>query len=410
MLRSFVLFFCSWSLGALTLMEAYYSTLDNCQSLVAQQKTTLSSQASLDLAIAALLPSPTYTHSYSPVLDGTQLSIHVDIFNPQSWSNIKVQKEKNKVESLSFHSQEQELLHRMLISYFDILSKDKALSAAQKDKKASAQMIAELRKKHEAGLIARVELTEAQAKYDLTLSDEYLKKVDYELALVNAQTFFPNPIDSIHDLPESLAIENLFEDFVACNYQQSSLKKKLSDQQLYSAQVNHQHTGLSFIPKISYLYQKNQTALATDYSYQHQIIWQPLNWVGLAQEKSAKYAYQAALSQRRQTTIDESISKKNHELNLSSLLKQVHAQYQVIVSQKEKLATTIASYDAGSRTIADVLSAQSELFKAEKNLYDLKYSYLKTLFSYSLVIGMTNEDAFTFIDKLLIESLKVHET
>lgn len=398
-LRS-ILIACLPSLAfSLDLVEAYQNSLADSQSLAFQEQTTLAAKSSINVAWASVLPSPTY--SFNPGLSSASHSMTVSgtLFDPTAWSAISVAQEKNKVSDLQLSSFKQTFSSSLLHSYLEILSADKSYQASLRDQKASAQMVKELQNKFEAGLIARVELVEAQAKYDHVTSQAFAMKANFDLALVKISQYFSQPIEQIQDLSDEVALDDIYAYLQEIQKTaQPSLKVLIGDQQLKKATLEHSRLGHYFLPKISYSYTYHED---NSKSRTHSLQWQPINFANLASEKSLKYAYQAALHQRKQACIEDQIEKKQFQMNIASLLKQIQAQYHVQNSNKEKLATVRASFDAGTRTTAEVLQAQSLWIASEKDLFLLKYQCLELLFQYAQSLGMTDFEAIELINAKL---------
>lgn len=391
---------------SLDLTEVYESSVLNSHALASQKSLTNAQKSQIDVAWAAMLPTPVYT--LNPVKqDEVLLSPHAaaltvsgTIIDPSSWAGLKTQYEKNKLYSLQFEAYKQSFGLSVLKAYFDILKADKSLKAALEERLASEQMTRELKSKFDAGLIPRVDLVEAQAQLDQVISTAFAKKAELEIARVKMSQFTPESILSLNDLTADCQLQDLLTLIMSkrdeCG---ASTQIKISNQQLKTADQEYRQLGYSFIPKFTYSYTYYDNFKGKEKF--HQLQWHPFSATTLAQEKSLKYSYQSALHQKKQSAIEDFIVKEQQVMTINSLLSQIKAQYQINISAEEKLQTVQASFDAGTRTTAEVLHAQSLKIQARMHLYLLKYQCLELLFQYAQQVGMNDNQILNIINSKL---------
>lgn len=100
----------------------------------------------------------------------------------------------------------------------------------------------------------------------------------------------------------------------------------------------------------------------------------------------AEKDYEAALSDVKQQVIDNYFGAR-------SASAQIKAAFSALQSSELALVATIKSYQAGLRTIVDVLNARSSLFQAKLNLIKSRYDYIKNLVALKYACGdITKED------------------
>jgi len=71
---------------------------------------------------------------------------------------------------------------------------------------------------------------------------------------------------------------------------------------------------------------------------------------------------------------------------------QVNARKQSTVSAKVALDATQAGYEAGTRTIVDVLSVQRNLFQAQRDYINARFDYVLNSLRLKQVAGMLTEN------------------
>ena len=61
--------------------------------------------------------------------------------------------------------------------------------------------------------------------------------------------------------------------------------------------------------------------------------------------------------------------------NVNTLVANVNAQKQAVISATSALEATQVGYKVGTRNVVDLLQAEKNLYSAEKNLANAKYDY-----------------------------------
>jgi len=88
-------------------------------------------------------------------------------------------------------------------------------------------------------------------------------------------------------------------------------------------------------------------------------------------------------------------------LSVVSQISQVEADKQSIKSHFAALESIQAGYQAGTQTILDVLQAQSDLFSAEKDYAQDRFSYLLNTLTLKQAAGILNPRDLTNINRWL---------
>ena len=65
--------------------------------------------------------------------------------------------------------------------------------------------------------------------------------------------------------------------------------------------------------------------------------------------------------------------------NVVTLVANVNAQEQAVISATSALEATQVGYKVGTRNVVDLLQAEKNLYSAEKNLANAKYDYILSL-------------------------------
>ena len=87
--------------------------------------------------------------------------------------------------------------------------------------------------------------------------------------------------------------------------------------------------------------------------------------------------------------------------NVVTLVANLRAQKQAVVSASSALEATQVGYEVGTRNIVDLLQAEKNLYSAERNLSNAKYDYLITTLRLHLAAGTLTPENLIEINNLL---------
>jgi len=87
--------------------------------------------------------------------------------------------------------------------------------------------------------------------------------------------------------------------------------------------------------------------------------------------------------------------------NVLTLVANVTAQKQAVISATSALEATQVGYKVGTRNIVDLLQAEKNLYSAEKNLANAKYDYILSTLKLTLASGTITPGDLVKINSLL---------
>ncbi|MBA2964502.1 MULTISPECIES: TolC family outer membrane protein [Ramlibacter] len=178
--------------GAQSLQQLYESARANdapWQSARAQYDANL---FRADQATAGILPTANLSASATrsaldinvPVADrtfGTQsalLSASQPLYRPANWATYKQGRLQVDLAQAQLTAASQDLIIRLSQAYFDVLAAQDTLSVVRAQKAAVAEQLASAKRNFEVGTSTITDTREAQARYDLTLSQEIAAEND----------------------------------------------------------------------------------------------------------------------------------------------------------------------------------------------------------------------------------------
>jgi len=343
-----------------------------------------------------------------------------------SWFKYRQSKFLTDAAEADFAYSQQALIVRTAELYFNVLRAIDNLSAARSEEKAIGKQLDQIRQRYEVGLAAVTEVQEAQLAFDLSLASR--TRVEGEVytakealnALVGREILsldglvndlnVTNPVPASKEEWARKAVENNFR------LQAANLRKFASKNNARSVASNH-------LPKVDIV------GVQTE-SETNQYAFDGLNTGGAFditvpdETQRDTYSLQlsmpifqggAVISRTKQAYAESNKSSEDALFTERSVIQDVRSQYsnvvtlvanlraqkQAVVSASSALEATKVGYEVGTRNIVDLLQAEKNLYSAERNLSNAKYDYLITTLRLHLAAGTLSPENLIEINNLL---------
>jgi outer membrane protein len=417
MTRKTVTLFFSLLLGAHVtahaenIVDIYQIALSADPTLQAAQAALESGEQAVPIAIARMLPtfsgaaSTTGHDDRSPSfsLYGTSsstkyntntysLSLTQPILHREHWALLNQAKHNKYLALATYESAVQDLILRVAERYFAVLAAEDDLSFAIGQRKAFDRQLEQTQQRFDVGLIAITDVHEARARRDDAaakeiaarneLADRYeqLREItgipNHQLARVK------NVIDLIQPTPNNL------ESWVDISNAQN-LDLEIAKQRALVAKAEITNQSAGHWPSV-------------DGSAAYQNTHDGRNY-GLGTNTPRSLAKSASLSltvpifqgggvifQTKQARANYEQAHKTYEIQLRNVdstarqsfrgvltaISSVKALKQSVISNQSAVKATQAAYEVGTRTIVDVLDAESNLLRAIKDHDQARYQYI----------------------------------
>lgn len=420
------------------ILEIYNEALENDPTYKSAEYSYLADKEVKIQGRAALLPSLTLNGStnwneyyQNDILQqdynsfSSSARISQPLFRLDTWFNFKSSKSITDASEANFAYEQQSLILRTAELYFGVLRAIDNLNAALSEEKAIKKQLDQAKQRYEVGLSAITGVQEAQLAYDLSKAS----RINIEGNLFSARealnALIGREIFSLNELGENLKINTPFpnskEEWVELalknNYQlkASILRKKAAKNNARSAASNH-------LPKIDIVGSASESE-TNQFNYEGFSI----NGQGIpvpAVTGRRNYAIQLSMpiyqggsvnSRRRQAysqynQADEETLFMQRKIiqevrsqfsNVVTLVANVTAQKQAVISASSALEATQVGYKVGTRNVVDLLQAEKNLYSAEKNLANAKYDYVIANLRLALAAGTLEPSDLVNINSLL---------
>ncbi|CAB3774498.1 TolC family outer membrane protein [Paraburkholderia humisilvae] len=363
-----------------------------------------------------ITPSSTYTEGKS---SAPGISMDVMLF---SWANImRLRSAKASADGADyvFDGDSQDLIVRTAEAYFDVLSTKEQLNFAKANQKFLGQQLNEIKALYQAGERIITDVNQTQAQYDTSVAQVVAAQNEVDSARERLIQIIGREFGTLKTLREQVPLNKPDpadeQAWVELSYKQNpqlAASKKTVEAADYSvgtARAGH-------LPTLSGSFQRTITkAWGTETG---QIIAPGFNYsttrtgsttIGLtlsiplfsggyasAQTRQAIFQRDAAQDQLEGTRRRVAAGTRNAYRAVISGIKQIEATRAALVSAQSAVDAAQASYKAGSKTLLDMLTSQTNLLNAQVSYSQARHQFvLDSLVLRQMVGAITPADLET---------------
>ncbi len=354
----------------------------------------------------------------SPVSRSTSRSAGLQLTQPlfryDRWIQLKQADSAIAQSEAQYAAARQDLMVTVASRYFDVLGAEDNLEFALAEKKAIARELDQARQRFDVGLIAITDVNEAQARYDLSVSQEIQARSQLQEARDALREVAGKRYEHLLRLQEELRLdvpepaepdawveralqENLR--VLAAQAGAETARKEIQRQRAghlptldASASYNYLDTNFGGIAPITRL--DGEVGLKLNL---------PIYEGGLVMSRTreARSRFQQATEQVQQEVRAAELETRNAFRNVQTAIAQVKALAQSLKSTRVALEATEAGFDVGTRTIVDVLDAQREFYKARLDYARARYLYLVNQLRLKKAAGILAEEDLATVSGFL---------
>jgi outer membrane protein len=310
---------------------------------------------------------------------------------------------------------EQELILRASTRYFLVLGALDNLDFVKADKEVIGRTLEQATQRFEVGLTAITDVHEAQARYDIAVSEEINAEKELEdarEALRELTSEMPGTIEVLQPEIPLVAPNPADQDqWVTTALDQNPLL--LAAQAAVNAARNEirvqragHYPSVDLTANYSYRdndfggtglpIERNDSAVGVELNL-------PLYQGGVVRSRTRQSKHQLTQSQEEQMKRQREIERqvRNNYRGVITGISRVKALRQAIVSNETALEAAETGMEVGTRTIVDVLDAQRELLRARRDHARARYDYLLDTLRLKQAAGILGEPDLEAINALL---------
>ena len=419
-------------------MDIYNEALENDPTYKAAEYSYLADKELKVQGRAALLPSITLSGStnWNEYYQNKELQqqynsfstsarVTQPLFRLDTCFQYRQSKSLTDAAEADFAFEQQNLLVRTAELYFGVLRAIDNLNAAISEEKAIKKQLDQAKQRFEVGLSAITGVQEAQLAFDLSKASRIRTEGSLYSARESLNALIGREIFSLNELGDGLLIdlptpsskETWVELALENNYQLKAayLRKKAAKSSARSVASNH-------LPKIDIVGSQSESE-TNQFNYEgFNIDGQGIPVPSVTGRRN--YAIQlsmplfqgGAVNSRRKQAYSQYERANENTLfterriiqevrsqfsNVLTLVANVNAQKQAVISATSALEATQVGYRVGTRNVVDLLQAEKNLYSAEKNLANAKYDYILANLRLGLASGTITPADIVKINNLL---------
>jgi len=309
----------------------------------------------------------------------------------------------------------QQLILDVSSRYFNVLLAQEGLKLAEAEKAANKEQLVSAKRSFEVGSATITDTHEAQARFDLSLSEEIDARKRLQIARrklakltgIAPQILFISQRKRPLSLLQPATMEKWTESAAMDNF-----NVRLAQESLEIASHEIERNRGQAFPKLDLVVSYDDSS-ADDSSFgtgidttETRIMLEakvPLYSGGsvfakLRQNRAELRSAQLLLEATRR---DAKLEAEEAFLAHESGNHRIKALQQALLSSKQSLASTQRGFELGLRTGIDVLDAQRQLYAAKQKLAEAHYGYLFDRLRLEAAVGKLDEEDIAEIDRLL---------
>jgi outer membrane protein len=344
---------------------------------------------------------------------GYGLSLTQPLWRPQSLQSLEQAKLGVVAAETQFNSARQDLAVRVAQAYFDVLVAQDTLEVIRAQKKAVSEQLASAKRNFEVGTSTITDTNEAQARYDLVISQEIAAENDLQVKRTGLQQITGKPPLDLLPLRRNVALPAPVpaqQNEWVTTAETNNYAVRIAQTNAEIAQRETSKAKAGHLPSVDLVASHNQTRKP-----QTGVERNSSNSVGvqLTVPIFAGFATQArvretlALEQQASQSLEAARrtaaqSARQSFTGVTSGLAQVRALEAAEVSSQTSLDSTLLGYRVGVRVNVDVLNAQQQLFQTRRDLSKARYDTLLASLRLKAATGALEEPDLQAIDALLV--------
>jgi outer membrane protein len=400
--------FLSFNAHAVDLLQVYKEALANDAVYAGARATLAAGSERITQGRAGLLPTIGVGGSYSRTdsdtvsgglsvsrdgrSNGYSISLSQPLFRWANWEQYQQGKLSVALSEAQFAQAQQDLIVRVAQAYFDVLAAQDTLASVQAEKTAITEQLAFAKRNFEVGTATITDTHEAQARFDLSVAQEFAAESDLEIRRTALEQIIGKPVGELATLrpglemtgPQPAQIEQWVQSAEVQNFGVigQQLTREIAQREISKTRAGHMPT-VDLVASRSHSNQRGGTITAPTGGESDSnaigVQWNIPLFSGFAVTSRVREAIaleqkaRADLETARRTAVQ---GARQSYLGVNSGLAQVRALEAAEVSSQSALESNRLGYQVGVRINIDVLNAQQQLFVTRRDLARARYDTL----------------------------------
>jgi len=311
--------------------------------------------------------------------------------------------EQIKQADANLETAQQELILRVAQAYFGVLSAKDNLTFAETEKKAIARQLEQAQERFDVGLVAITDVHEAQARFDQSRANEISAQNEVNNAMEALREIVSEAdydLDRLKDdvpllAPEPQDIQQWADTALQNNPRilSARLASNIARQDIDSKYAGH-YPSLDLVGSYSRSRVEEDFGNDVDLASVGVQLTLPIYAGGgvSSATRQARFQYEAA-----QETLEAERRAVGRQVRdayrgIETSISRVYALEATELSARSALEATEAGFEAGTRTLVDVLNSQRDLYRAKRDYAQSRYDYVLNTLLLLQSAGTLNEE------------------
>jgi len=418
----------SLAANAMDLLQAYEMAQENDAILMSARAAAAAERERLPQARAQMLPSISASlaqshnqlRSVTPNFLGVEkatdtdypssnrsLSLRQPLYRPQLMAQLRQARAQVADAEAVLGQEEQNLAVRVSSAYFEAMLAQDQLTLIKAQQTAYRGQLAAAARLFEAGSGTRTDIDDAQSRLDMNLSQEIEARQNVTYTVQQLQTLVNAPIDKLATLdvvalklqdPEPNSLADWISRAEQASPQLVSLRARVevARQDIQKAKAGHWPT-LDAVAQYSDSESESVTNLSSRYINRTLGLQLNIPLYSGGYVNSLQRQTQASLERAEQTLEaarrDLGLRVFKEFRGVTENIPKIRALEQALRSADQLVLSSTRSFQAGSRTVIDILNAEQQRVVVQRDLAQARYMYLLSRIRLlSLVGGIAQSD------------------
>ena len=399
-----IFFFFSINIEADSLLDIYNDALENDPQYKSAEFSYLSGKEIKVQGRAALLPNISINAqtNWNEYYQNGELRNEYNNFNTSarlsqplirldSWFKYRQSKFLTDAAEADFAYSQQALIVRTAELYFNVLRAIDNLSAARSEEKAIKKQLDQIRQRYEVGLSAVTEVQEAQLAFDLSLASRTRVEGEVYTAKESLNALVGREIISLDGLVNDLNVSNpvpASKEEWARKAVENNFRLQAANLRKFASKNNARSVASNHLPKVDIVGVQTESE-TNQYSFDGFNTGGGFNITVPDETQRDTYSLQlsmpifqggAVISRTKQAYAESNKSSedalfternviqdvRSQYSNVVTLVANLRAQKQAVISASSALEATRVGYEVGTRNIVDLLQAEKKSLQRGK--------------------------------------------
>ncbi len=328
------------------------------------------------------------------------LTARQPIFRWDAWEGLKQVKTSIDLSEINLRLQQQDHILQVADAYFNVLRQQALTAANLQEEQALSEQLKMMNAKLNEGLVAKSDVSEANAQYQNARANRMATHVQLILAQEQLQQLVGSYRDHLAVLREDFQFQKPVPDNMQ-DWENLAMSQNLGilqakTQRRYAEDAKRVEKAALY-PQVeavgTYGYSKQSPESIMSQDGQFDQVGVEMNWNIYSGGRTQKSIKQAAINvQKSEALLDAAVRKAATDVKKSYL--QVETDQAKLQARKAAMDSSAivskasqAQYQEGLKTMVDVLLAQRNAFSAKQDYLNSKYDYLLHVLQLKASVG-----------------------